>query len=109
MAESFVFHDPSGKRWTRVRHALRVGTVVLVIFAAVLTLAILTAPQVPALGLGSVAHVTNSEEVRSIIAGEHPAKNVPFGVSKRRNFVRSSDPVIHYKIAARVRDDQPLV
>jgi cellulose synthase/poly-beta-1,6-N-acetylglucosamine synthase-like glycosyltransferase/peptidoglycan/xylan/chitin deacetylase (PgdA/CDA1 family)/spore germination protein YaaH len=109
MADGFVFHDPTGRRWTRVRHGLRVAAVVLCIFAAVLTLALLTAPQVPALGLGSVAHVANSDEVRSIIAGERPAKNVPFAEAKRRNFVRSPNPVIHHKIAARVRDDQPLV
>jgi cellulose synthase/poly-beta-1,6-N-acetylglucosamine synthase-like glycosyltransferase/peptidoglycan/xylan/chitin deacetylase (PgdA/CDA1 family)/spore germination protein YaaH len=77
--------------------------------AALLILAVLTAPQVPALGLGSIEHVANSEEVRSIIAGEHPAVNHPFNEPKRRNFVRSSSPVIHHHIAARVRDDQPLV
>jgi cellulose synthase/poly-beta-1,6-N-acetylglucosamine synthase-like glycosyltransferase/spore germination protein YaaH/peptidoglycan/xylan/chitin deacetylase (PgdA/CDA1 family) len=109
MAHGFIFHDPTGKRWTRVRHAIRVAAVVLCVFAAILVLAVLTAPQVPALGLGSVAHVTNSEEVRSIIAGERPAKNVPFGQTRRRNFVKSADPLVHHKIAARVRDDQPLV
>src|SRR5947209_9346330 len=109
MPERFIFHDPTGRRWTRVRHGLRVAAIVVCVLAAVLMLAILTAPQVPALGLGSVAHVANSEEVRSIIAGEHPAKNVPFAERKRRNFVRSSNPIIHTKIAARVRDEQPLV
>src|SRR5215472_9652691 len=109
MADGFVFHDPTGRRWTRVRHALRVAAVMVCVFAAVLTLALLTAPQVPALGLSSVAHVTNADEVRSIIAGEHPAKNVPFAEANRRNFVKSPNPVIHHRIAARVRDDQPLV
>jgi peptidoglycan-N-acetylglucosamine deacetylase len=109
MDTGFVFHDPTGKRWTRVRRSSRVVAVFACLLIALLTLAVFTAPQIPALGLSSVAHVANSEEVRSIIAGEHPAKNVPFVARRERNFVRSSSPVIHQRIAARVRDDQPLV
>ncbi len=109
MGTGFVFHDPSGKRWTRLRGGARVLAVFACMLIALLTLAVFTAPQIPALGLSSVAHVANAEEVRSIIAGEHPAKNVPFSALRERSFVRSPSPVIHARIAARVRDDQPIV
>ena len=109
MATGFVFHDPTGRRWTRVRHSSRVVAIFASLFLVLLIVAVFTAPQIPALGLSSVAHVGNTEEVRSIIAGERPAKNVPFGSRRERNFVRSSSPVIHQRIAARVRADQPIV
>jgi len=109
-ASSFIFHDPSGRRWSGVRRALRVAAVVTGGLAVLLILAVLTSPQVPVLGLGSVAHLANASEVRSIIAGERPVKNLPFDPRREKvKYVRSTSPVIHQKSAAPVRDDQPLV
>jgi cellulose synthase/poly-beta-1,6-N-acetylglucosamine synthase-like glycosyltransferase/peptidoglycan/xylan/chitin deacetylase (PgdA/CDA1 family) len=112
MEQGFIFHDPSGKRWTRVRRFAQVGAIVVLVLIVLLGLSILTSPQLPALGLGSVAHVANLAEVRSIIAGEKPAKNKPYSVAREKaklKYVRSTSPVIHQRTAAKVREDQPLV
>ena len=89
-ASSFIFHDPSGRRWSGVRRALRVAAVVTGGLAVLLILAVLTSPQVPVLGLGSVAHLANASEVQHTIAGERPVKNLPF--DPRREKVNTSAP-----------------
>ncbi len=112
MEQGFIFHDPSGKRWSRTRRLAQVAAVIILVLVVLLGLSILTSPQLPALGLASVAHVANLAEVRSIIAGEKPAKNTPFSVAREKaklKYVRSTSPVIHQRTAAKVRDDQPLV
>lgn len=112
MEQSFIFHDPSGKRWARFRRTLQVSVVVVAIAAILIGLSVLTSPQLPTLGLGSVAHVGNLAEVRSIISGEKAARNLPFSVQRERaklKYVRSASPVIHQKSAAKVREGQPLV
>ena len=110
MNTKFVFYDPSGKRWARFRRAAQASAVVVMIAAGLLVLAILRGTQLPALGFAEVSHVANLSEVRGIIAGESAAKNVPFDLKREKvKYVRSASPVIHYKAAANVRADQPLV
>lgn len=112
MEKGFIFHDPTGKRWARLRRLLQVAGVLAAVALVLLGLSILTSPQLPALGLGSVAHVANFTEVRSIIGGEKAVKNQPFSLQREKaklKYVRSASPVIHPKAAAKVRDDQPLV
>jgi peptidoglycan-N-acetylglucosamine deacetylase len=103
----FVFHDPSGKRWIRVQRAALVTAALLGVIGLLLGVALVTNPQLPSLGLSAVAHLGNRSEVRTIIGTEQTAKNVPF--KKEIRFVKSLSPVIHQKIAARERSDQPLV
>ena len=108
MERHFVFYDPSGKRWTRVRRGLAILAGIAAAVAVLLAISIVTNPRLPALGLGSVAHVTDRAEVPIIIAGNKAALNLPF----RRppvKYVRSTSPVIHPRTAAKVRDDQPIV
>ncbi len=112
MEQSFIFHDPSGKRWTRFRRLSQVLLLLAIIAAVLVGFSVLTSPQLPTLGLGSVAHVGNLAEVRSIIGGDKTAKNLPFSLARERTklkYVRSTSPVIVQKTAAKVRDNQPLV
>lgn len=112
MEQGFIFHDPSGRRWTRLRRILQLSAVLAGAAIILLGLAILSSPQLPKLGLGAVAHVGNLAEVKSIISGQRAARNVPFSLAREKSklrYVRSASPVIHQKTAAKVRDDQPLV
>jgi peptidoglycan-N-acetylglucosamine deacetylase len=108
---SFVFHDPTGKRWRRVRRGLQVFSLLVAVALAVVGIGIATNPQLPALGLGSVAHLANASEVRQIISGERAAKNVPFRPRRAADirYIKSASPVVHPKTASRGREDQPLV
>ena len=109
---SFVFHDPSGKRWLRFRRALQTGGIFLVILLVLFALSMTSNPQIPALGLPPVEHIPDLGEVPAIIRGERPMRNVPFKLRKAaRNikYVRSASPVIHPKKAARVETNQPVV
>jgi cellulose synthase/poly-beta-1,6-N-acetylglucosamine synthase-like glycosyltransferase/peptidoglycan/xylan/chitin deacetylase (PgdA/CDA1 family)/spore germination protein YaaH len=108
MERGFVFYDPSGKRWTRVRHGLKIAAVIATIAITLLGISIVTSPRLPGLGLGSVAHVGNHAEVPVIITGQKTGLNLPFRPPKVK-YVKSASPVVHYHAAANVRDDQPLV
>ena len=107
---SFVFHDPSGKRWTRIRRAAQIGGLALAGLAALLGIALVTNPSLPSVALASVAEMGDRAEIRGIIGKERAAKNVPFAAHKTPiQYVKSASPVIHQKTAARERSDQPLV
>ena len=108
MAAEFIFHDPSGKRWTRIRRGAQIGALALTALAAVLTLALLSNPQLPALALDSVAQSGDRGELRNILGRERVDRSVPFAKTPIQ-YVKSASPVIHYKTAARERGDQPLV
>src|SRR5437764_58416 len=54
MATEFVFHDPSGRRWARVRRATQIGAFVLLALAALVAIAVVSNPQLPV-----IAMVTN--------------------------------------------------
>jgi cellulose synthase/poly-beta-1,6-N-acetylglucosamine synthase-like glycosyltransferase/peptidoglycan/xylan/chitin deacetylase (PgdA/CDA1 family)/spore germination protein YaaH len=109
---SFVFHDPSGKRWQRFRRGLQTGAIFFGILLVLFVLSMAINPQIPALGLPPVEHLPNLGEVPAIIRGERPLRNVPFKLRKAaRNikYVRSASPELHPKTAARVKTDSPVV
>ena len=109
---SFVFHDPTGKRWQRFRRSLQTGAIFLGILLVLFILSIAINPQFPALGLPPVEHIPDLGEVPAIIRGERPMHNVPFKLRKAaRNikYVRSASPVMHPKNAARVQTNSPIV
>jgi peptidoglycan-N-acetylglucosamine deacetylase len=109
---SFVFHDPSGKRWQRFRRSLQTGAIFFGILLVLFLLSIAINPQIPTLGLPPVEHIPDLAEVPAIIRGERPLRNVPFKLRKAaRNikYVRSASPVLHPKNAARVETNSPIV
>jgi len=112
MPGSFVFLDPSGKRWVRVKRIVRSGAIFLGIAALLFALSLLSSPQLPTLGLPEVEHLARFSEVPSVIRGEKTIKNVPFKLRKAvqdLKYVRSSSPVTHQKTAARVGASRPVV
>jgi cellulose synthase/poly-beta-1,6-N-acetylglucosamine synthase-like glycosyltransferase/spore germination protein YaaH/peptidoglycan/xylan/chitin deacetylase (PgdA/CDA1 family) len=111
-ANSFVFHDPSGKRWIRSRRAFGIAGIVLAAFLILFILSLISNPQLPALGLPSVGHLANFSEVPIITHGEKAAKAIPFHIRKEMGvkYVRNEgNPVLHPKTAAKPRADQPIV
>ncbi|MGA2132248.1 MAG: glycosyltransferase [Bryobacteraceae bacterium] len=109
---SFVFHDPSGKRWVRFRRGVQTAGIFVGILAILFILSVATNPQIPALGLPPVEHIPNLGEVSDIIRGEHPLRNVPFKLRKAAGhirYVRSASPVLNPKAAASVRTNSPIV
>lgn len=111
MDQSFIFYDPSGKRWIRFRRALQTAGLFLGIGLFLFLLSVLSSPQLPRLGLPTVEHLTSFGEVPGIIRGERTSKNIPFMKKAARNikYVRSASPVIHPKLAASVEPSKPIV
>jgi cellulose synthase/poly-beta-1,6-N-acetylglucosamine synthase-like glycosyltransferase/spore germination protein YaaH/peptidoglycan/xylan/chitin deacetylase (PgdA/CDA1 family) len=111
-ANSFVFHDPSGKRWIRSRRVFGIAGIVLAAFLTLFILSLISNPQLPTLGLPSVGHLANFSEVPIITHGEKSAKAIPFHIRKDLGvkYVRNGgNPVLHPKTAAKPRADQPIV
>ncbi len=109
---SFVFHDPSGKRWQRFRRSLQTGAIFFGILMVLFALSMAINPQIPALGLPPVEHIPDLGEVPAIIRGERPVRNVPFKLRKAAHnikYVRSASPVLHPKTAARVETNSTIV
>ncbi len=107
---SFVFHDPTGKRWRRFRRGLQTGALFLGILLVLFVLSMAISPQIPALGLPPVEHIPGLGDVPAIIRGERPMHNVPFKLRKAARdikYVRSASPVLHPKTAARVANGSP--
>ncbi len=110
MERLFVFHDPSGRRWARIRRGLSLAGIALTVLVVLLVLSLISNPQLPALGLPSVQHLADFSEVPGIIRGERALKNVPFQFRKPVKYVRNGgNPVIHPRTAPVARGDQPLV
>src|ERR1017187_3965336 len=104
---SFVFHDPSGRRWMRFQRITGTGAILAVLFVAVVVLVAFTGAQLPTLGLPAVVQIS---EVPAIIRGQ--PVNVPFRLPKPSGpvrYVRSQSPVLHPKPAAKVVNGAPLV
>ena len=51
---SFVFHDPTGKRWRRFRRSLQTAAIFFGILLVLFVLSMAISPQIPALGLPPV-------------------------------------------------------
>ena len=109
MQRTFVFYDPTGRRWTRFRRIAGVTGIIAAVLLVVLVLAILSNPILPALGLPAVEHLANFGEVATITKGEKAMKAVPYRAHKL-NYVRNGgNPVLHPKTAAKQHEGQPLV
>jgi cellulose synthase/poly-beta-1,6-N-acetylglucosamine synthase-like glycosyltransferase/peptidoglycan/xylan/chitin deacetylase (PgdA/CDA1 family) len=112
MPSSFVFLDPSGRRWARFKRIARTAAIFLGIAILLFALSLFSSPQLPALGLPVVEHLARFSEVPSVIRGEKTSKNVPFKLRKAAQevkFVRSATPVIHPKTAGLVGASRPAV
>ncbi len=110
MERLFVFHDPTGRRWARIRRGMSLAGIALTVLVVLLVLSLVSNPQLPALGLPSVQHLADFSEVPGIIRGERALKNVPFQFRKPVKYVRNGgNPVIHPRTSPVARGDQPLV
>ncbi len=110
--QSFIFHDPSGKRWPRFISFLRsIG--LLLLFALVLVVLVTwTGPHLPGIGLPAVAPLPDFNEVPSIIRGQTVEKNEPFRIQKPAKpvrYVHSQSPVLRPRPAAKPTAANPLV
>jgi cellulose synthase/poly-beta-1,6-N-acetylglucosamine synthase-like glycosyltransferase/spore germination protein YaaH/peptidoglycan/xylan/chitin deacetylase (PgdA/CDA1 family) len=97
MSNTFIFHDPTGRRWARVRRIAGAAGVLGLLVVSVVLLSLFVSPQLPGLGLPVVEHLVRFSEVPSVIRGEKAVKNVPFKVQrgvKNARFVRSAAPVL---------------
>ena len=111
-SDSFVFYDPTGKRWIRLRRALGIAGVALAVFAVLFVLSLISNPQLPGLGLPTVEHLANFGEVPVITNGERAARAIPFHIRKQApiKYVRNGgNPVLHPRTAPKPREDQPIV
>ena len=109
---SFVFYDPTGKRWNRFRRIFGITGIVGVVVLVLLVLSIIVNPQLPTLGLPTVQHLADFGEVPVITRGEKAMKAVPFRFRRSREvkYVRNGgNPGLHPKTAFTPRADQPIV
>jgi peptidoglycan-N-acetylglucosamine deacetylase len=109
METRFVFHDPTGRRWRRLRAGFQISLVALIALVIVTATTVLVSPTLPSLALSSVEHVGNFKEVRSVLGAEQGGVNVPFKDRKSIKYVRSANPVVHPRSAATVVPEQPVV
>lgn len=109
---SFVFYDPTGRRWTRFRRAFGATGIIAISLLGLFVLSVISNPRLPRLGLESVQHLADFSEVPIITRGETAVKAVPFRFHKAREvkYVRNGgNPVLHPKTAFTARADQPVV
>ena len=110
MGTKFVFHDPTGRRWRRVRAFFQFGAIAAVALIMVTAATVLVSPTLPSLALSSVEHVGNFKEVRSILGDDRGHINVPFKADRKSiKYVRSANPIVHPRSAASVVAEQPVV
>lgn len=110
MSATFVFYDPTGRRWVRFRRAFGITGVVLTVLLVLFVLSVISNPQLPALGLPAIQHIANFSEVAIITGREKAARAIPYRFRKPVNYVRNGgNPLLHPRLAAKAREDQPLV
>jgi cellulose synthase/poly-beta-1,6-N-acetylglucosamine synthase-like glycosyltransferase/spore germination protein YaaH/peptidoglycan/xylan/chitin deacetylase (PgdA/CDA1 family) len=110
MESKFVFHDPSGRRWRRLRRAFRSTGFCITALLLLVAGTVLVSPSLPSLGLPSIEHVGNFKEVRGVLGGERGIVNVPFKLDRKNiKYVRSANPIVHPRKAASIVPEQPLV
>ncbi len=110
-AGSFVFHDPSGTRWVRVRRIAQSTGLAVALLVVVFILVGVSLPQLPVLGLPAIVSAV-TPEITGLTPGKHIPKNIPYRVPKPTlpvRYVRSASPVIHPRHAAKPNQDKPLV
>src|ERR1041385_4219784 len=101
-ANSFVFHDPSGRRWVRFQRITGTRGILIALFTAIVILVAFTGSPLPVLGLPAVVQFHGVPE---IIGGRRAGINVPYRLPKPSaplRYVRSASPVLHPRPAARV-------
>ena len=109
MGTSFVFYDPTGRRWSRFRRVFGVAGVLAAVLVLVLALSIFSNAQLPPLGLPEVQHLADIGEVPAIIRGEKAARNVPYHAHPVKYIRNGGNPVMHAHTAAPPHEGQPLV
>ena len=110
MSTSFVFHDPTGRRWVRFQRAFGVTGVLAAVLLVLFILSVISNPQLPALGLPAVDRLADFSEVAMITRGEKAAKAIPYKLHKPVKYVRNGgNPVLVPRTAAKPRADQPIV
>jgi cellulose synthase/poly-beta-1,6-N-acetylglucosamine synthase-like glycosyltransferase/spore germination protein YaaH/peptidoglycan/xylan/chitin deacetylase (PgdA/CDA1 family) len=110
MSATFVFYDPTGRRWIKFRRAFGISGILAALLLGLFILSLASNPSLPALGLPAVQHVANFSEVPVITGGEKAAKAVPYRFHKPVKYIRNGgNPAVHPKLAAKPREDQPLV
>ena len=110
MQSSFVFYDPTGKRWMRFRRAFGITGVVLAAALVLILIVLFSNPQLPALGLPQVQNLRSFSDVPSIVRGEKVSRNVPFRSQKTIKYIRNGgNPVMHPKNAPNPRENGPIV
>ena len=110
MSTTFVFHDPSGRRWVRFQRAFGVTAVLVAILTVLFVLSVISNPQLPVLGLPAVERLADFSEVALITRGEKAAKAVPYKLHGPVKYVRNNgNPVLVPRTAAKPRADQPIV
>ena len=110
MSTTFVFHDPSGRRWVRFQRAFGVTGVLVAILLVLFILSVISNPQLPALGLPAVERLADFSEVAMITRGEKAAKAVPYKLHRPVKYVRNNgNPMLVPRAAAKPRADQPIV
>jgi cellulose synthase/poly-beta-1,6-N-acetylglucosamine synthase-like glycosyltransferase/peptidoglycan/xylan/chitin deacetylase (PgdA/CDA1 family)/spore germination protein YaaH len=112
MSSTFVFHDPSGRRWARFRRLASTAGIFAAVALFLFLLSLFSSPQLPNLGFPVVEHLVRFSEVPSVIRGEKAVRNVPFKLrkaAKNIKYIRSASPVIHPRRAARTSPSAPVV
>jgi cellulose synthase/poly-beta-1,6-N-acetylglucosamine synthase-like glycosyltransferase/peptidoglycan/xylan/chitin deacetylase (PgdA/CDA1 family)/spore germination protein YaaH len=109
--QKFIFHDPSGKRWARLRRFVQTGALAFALLLALFVLVAFSGTQLPTLGLPAVSPVVSAEDLRGIIRGDRAEKNIPYRDKKasKIQYVRSPSPVLRPKPAAKTTGGAPLV
>jgi len=75
-ARSFVFYDPTGKRWSRFRRAGQTFGIALFLLLALFLVALFANYKLPSIGLPESALTLPAQgEVRSIIKGQKISQN----------------------------------
>ncbi|HEY3441428.1 MAG TPA: glycosyltransferase [Paludibaculum sp.] len=113
MQSRFVFHDPTGRRWVRVRRALGTGGIILLTLISLVALAALSSPHLPRMGLPEVQRVSATNEVPSIIRGEQADVNVPYKAMKtaarQMKYVRGGSVLLRPVSAPVATPEKPVV
>ena len=105
---TFIFHDPSGKRWMRFRRSVQTGGLMVALLLTLVILAGLSGPQLPVLGL---AASVNGSETPGVTPAGKLLRNVPYRAPRETKirYVRSASPVLHPRPAAKAVEGAPLV
>jgi len=108
---SFVFHDPSGNRWVRFRRIAQSAALAFVLLIAVFFLVGISLPQLPVLGLPTIAPVLPLALANALDSKRLP-KNVPYRMArptKPVRYIHSASPVMRPRTAAKAGNGKPLV